>query len=69
MDEVQQIICSLMNRVYEIRAERASYIWQWLFLSAIALKSLDIISKDPSLKKFSEFFPIKEFKGYVRVNC
>lgn len=61
MDEVQQIICTLIDNGFEIRAERASYIWQWLFLTAVALKSFNKIKRNKPLKEFAEFFPIKEF--------
>lgn len=61
MDEVQQIICTLIDNGFEIRAERASYIWQWLFLTAVALTSYNKIKRNKSLKEFAEFFPIKEF--------
>ncbi len=61
MDEVQQIICTLMDNGIEIRAERASYIWQWLFLAAVTLRSFDKINKNKSLKEFAETFPMKEF--------
>lgn len=61
MDEVQQIISALIDKGYEIRAERASYIWQWIFLSAVAAKTFTIISRNSSLREFAEFFPLEEF--------
>ncbi|MDO6474134.1 hypothetical protein Q4520_01830 [Alteromonas sp. 1_MG-2023] len=60
--EVQQIISNLLDNGIDIRAERASYIWQWIFLSAVILKCGETLFSDKTLKDFYQLLPVKEFK-------
>jgi|TARA_B100000700_G_scaffold326859_2_gene439692 hypothetical protein len=60
--EVQQIIAKLLDAGIDIRAERASYIWQWIFLSAVILKCSDKVCADATLKEFYDLLPVKEFR-------
>ena len=60
--EVQQIIAKLLDAGIDIRAERSSYIWQWIFLSAVILKCADKVCADATLKEFYDLLPVKQFK-------
>lgn len=57
MNEVQTIINILLNEGQDIRAERASYIWQWFMLAiaAMELKGKNISSSE--IEDFLNFIP------------
>ena len=61
--EVQQIISNLLDSGINVRAERASYIWQWIFISAAVLRCGPNVFEDKSLKEFYNLLPINEFKN------
>jgi hypothetical protein len=60
MDEVTDIIKTMIEQGIDVRAERASYIWQWLFLNAILLSSRKIIDKN-SIDEIAKMLPTKEY--------
>lgn len=61
MDEVTEVIGEMIGQGIDVRAERASYIWQWLFLNAAILTSYDMIEKN-SINELAKNLPISEYR-------